>query len=211
MELPLLPAPKKTSPKPKEEKIETGTLIDTIFDSGIDVINRRVFLTGEMDSDARNSNLDSVVKGLLFLDQKVNDEPIKLWINSPGGCVNDMFALYDIIQGIDSAVYTIGYGEVCSAAALILACGDKKFVTPNCWFMSHEPSLNIEEPLYTAEKRVDITKRQWSRWAALMSKHSNKTKTWWSNEIKKQREVWFGAEELVEIGVADTILERFKQ
>lgn len=123
---------------------EYNTLVDTLFDRGLDLRNRRVFLHSDLEGreKAGDSAVVQVTRALLFLDK--TDNEIELWINSPGGEMAEMFGIYDIIRGLKNKITTIGFGEICSAACLLLACGDKRKVTKNSWFMSHTGNIDME-------------------------------------------------------------------
>jgi len=189
----------------------SDTLLDTIFAHGMDVRRRRVFLhapmeTGSSDEDAVRDlgAMERVVRALLYLDKTTG--PIELWINSPGGLVVEMFGLYDVIQTLDNEVDTVGFGWVCSAAGLILACGKRRYVTPNCFFMSHLSAGDVSGDLLTLEAQVQFDRRLHDRWAALMARHTKHARKWWTEIHEgKTRELWLDAKEMLRHGIADEI------
>lgn len=74
---------------------------------------RSVMLTGEITKESA----DQVVRQLLVLDSE-SDEPITVYINSPGGDVDAGFAIYDMVRFISAPVTMVGIGLVASAASL---------------------------------------------------------------------------------------------
>ncbi len=105
--------------------------------------NRCVFLDMPLDPSYITSHgtiCSVLIKSLLYLDNlKVND--IHLYINSPGGSVDDTMAIYDTMQFIRSDVCTYCVGHAASGAAVILAAGTKgkRFALPHGKVMLHQP------------------------------------------------------------------------
>ena len=99
---------------------------------------RIIFLTGPIED-----NLASLICAqMLFLESEAPDEPINLYINSPGGVVSAGLAMYDTMQYIKSPVSTVCLGQAASAASLILCAGASgtRYATPNSKIMIHQPS-----------------------------------------------------------------------
>ncbi len=82
-----------------------------------------------------------LITQLLFLNQRSAEEPIKLFINSPGGVADDGLAIYDTIKFIDAPVKTIVCGLAASAAAIILVGAKKenRLALPHSRIMIHQP------------------------------------------------------------------------
>jgi len=183
-----------------------------LLEHGFDISKRRLYLHSELDRNdggkAGESSPEILVRSLHYLDSQ-NKKDIELWINTPGGSIAEMFGLYDVIQSLSSRVITIGFGEVCSAGCLILACGAERYVTPNCFFMFHTIQYRYEErsteDIYALENTLHFDKRLWSLWLTSMSKHSKHSKNWWVKQAKEKKDVWFGAKEMKTHGVIDGI------
>lgn len=98
--------------------------------------DRIVTLNGEV-----NGNTAAVLTAqLLYLDS-VSDEPITLYINSPGGVVTDGLAIVDTMNLIQSPVHTVAMGMAASMGAFILSQGEKghRSCTPSATVMIHQP------------------------------------------------------------------------
>ena len=99
--------------------------------------NRVVFLIGEIN----HASASRVIMQMLYLQSVKRDQDINLYINSPGGVVDDTLAMYDIMKFLtcDVATYCIGRAE--SGGAIILAAGKKgkRFILPNAKVMIHQP------------------------------------------------------------------------
>jgi ATP-dependent Clp protease protease subunit len=90
---------------------------------------RIIFLTGPIDDQVASL----ICAQLLFLESENPEEPISLYINSPGGLVTAGLAMYDTIQYIKCPVHTVCIGQASSAGSLILASGKSgsRFALPH--------------------------------------------------------------------------------
>jgi ATP-dependent Clp protease protease subunit len=97
---------------------------------------RSIFLAGEVNKVLA----EKIVKQLILLEAD-GDDPIKVFIDSPGGDADAGFAIFDMIRFIKPQVYTIGMGLVASAAAIILLAGEKdlRVGLPNSHYLIHQP------------------------------------------------------------------------
>ncbi len=99
--------------------------------------NRVIFLIGEINqaSSAR------VMMQMLYLEDQKRGQQINLYINSPGGAVDDTLAMYDTMQFITSEVATYCIGRAYSGAAVLLSAGEKgkRHILPHAKVMIHQP------------------------------------------------------------------------
>jgi len=98
---------------------------------------RVVFLSGEMDDELANV----VIAQLLFLETDDPERDVSLYVNSPGGDITALFAIYDTMQAIGPDVATWCLGQAASAAAVVLASGaaGKRHALPNARVLLHQP------------------------------------------------------------------------
>ena len=98
---------------------------------------RIVFLGSALDDHVANL----VIAQLLHLDAENPDQDVALYINSPGGDMTALFALYDTMQYLRADVSTICIGQAASAAAVLLAAGapGKRYALPNARVLIHQP------------------------------------------------------------------------
>jgi len=98
---------------------------------------RIVFFGSEIDADVANV----IIAQMLHLQAEDPDKDIRLYINSPGGDMNALFAVYDTMQVISCDVSTVCIGQAASAAAVILAGGarGKRFALPTARVLIHQP------------------------------------------------------------------------
>lgn len=99
--------------------------------------DRIIFLGGGIDDDVANL----IIAQLLFLESEDPKKDISLYINSPGGSVTAGLAILDTMNHVKPNVSTVCVGMAASAAAVILASGEKgkRFALPNAEVMIHQP------------------------------------------------------------------------
>jgi len=99
--------------------------------------NRIVFLIGEIN----HASASRVMMQMLYLENQRRSQEINLYINSPGGAVDDTLALYDTMRFLSSPVSTYCIGRAYSGAALLLTAGTKgkRYCLPHAKVMIHQP------------------------------------------------------------------------
>ncbi|MBN1697559.1 MAG: ATP-dependent Clp protease proteolytic subunit [Spirochaetales bacterium] len=164
---------------------------------------RSIFLAGEVNK----ALAEKIVKQLILLEAD-GDEPIKMFIDSPGGDADAGFAIYDMIRFIRPQVYTIGMGLVASAAAIILLAGEKesRVGLPNSHYLIHQPLSGIRGVATEIEihaKELDRIRNKINR---LISEKTGQ-------DLKKvekdtDRDYWMNAEEAQSYGLLSRIITR---
>lgn len=102
--------------------------------------DRIVFLGTEIDDGVANV----VVAQLIHLESVAPDQGIELYINSPGGSVSAMLAIYDTMQYLRTPVGTVCVGQAASSAAVLLAAGEpgRRGILPHARVLLHPPSVS---------------------------------------------------------------------
>lgn len=142
-----------------------------------------------------------MIKALHYLDAKQGD--IEFWINSGGGSVYHMYAIYDAIKNCTNKVICIGTGHVASAATLLLVAGDESYATKHTMFMAHEGDLNFEEgenvsPLTLASDLAADMKLE-KRYCRLMAENTKPTANWWMKyAIESKRAMWLDLDDMID-------------
>ncbi|MFT5231327.1 ClpP family protease [Patiriisocius sp. Uisw_047] len=163
--------------------------------------NRTVFLWGQVDDRSARH----VVDRLMYLDS-INNEEIKLYINSPGGYVTSGFSMYDTIKSIKSPVSTICTGLAASMGSILLSVGEKgrRFIQPNAKVMIHQPSGGARGPASDIEISAQEILKTKELSARILADNCGQK----FEKIMKDfnRDHWLDAEESVKYGIVDGIL-----
>ncbi len=160
-------------------------------------------------SDEVNSVTASLVTAqLLFLEAEDPEKDIQLYINSPGGEISSGFMIYDTMEYIKADVQTICMGMAASMGAFILAAGTKgkRFILPNAEVMIHQPlgqaagqasdiTIMAEHILRLKKNLNDILAEKTGQPLKIIERDTD-------------RDFWMTAEEAVEYGIVDNIMEK---
>lgn len=165
--------------------------------------NRIVFLIGEISYRLASE----VIMKLLYLDNLKRGVEISLYINSPGGSVDDTMAIYDTIRFIGSPVATFCIGRAQSGGAVILAAGTKgrRHALPHAKIMLHQPWGGVTgqaEDIRIQAEEITKSKRMINE---VLSKHTGLTPEKLSEETERDR--YMTAEEAKTWGLIDDVLK----
>jgi ATP-dependent Clp protease protease subunit len=105
--------------------------------------DRIIFLGTPVDDTAAND----VMAQLLYLDYDNPDRDISIYINSPGGSITAMMAIYDTMQLVAADIQTVCLGQAASAAAILMAAGTpgKRMMLPNARLLIHQPAMEVSQ------------------------------------------------------------------
>jgi ATP-dependent Clp protease protease subunit len=118
--------------------VESSSRGERAYDLYSRLLRERIIFLGTPIDDTI-ANL--IVAQLLFLESEDPDKDINLYINSPGGDMTGLLAVYDVMKYIKADVSTFCFGQAASAAAVLLAGGakGKRFALPNSRVLLHQP------------------------------------------------------------------------
>ena len=169
------------------------------------LMNRRVFLEGEINHEMAMR----LVSQLLYLDEDAQ-EPVKLYINSPGGSVNAGLMLYDVLASMKAPVERYCVGMAASMAAVLLAGGSQgtRFILPHSEVMIHEPLLaaGMGGSATSLKRKADSIMETRQMINEMLAKHTGKT----VEEIDEATafDNYMNAEESVAFGLCDEVVTR---
>ena len=160
---------------------------------------REVFLNDEINPMSARL----VCTQLEFLTFQDPEEPIKLFINSPGGAVSDGLAILDAMDKTPCRMITCATGLAVSMAAVLLAAGDERYATPQTMIMIHQPMGGISgqaSDISVVAKQITRVKDQL---AGILARACKST----IDEIlaAMDRDNWFSAEEARSFGIIDKV------
>jgi ATP-dependent Clp protease protease subunit len=164
--------------------------------------NRVIFLVGEINhiSAAR------VYMQMLYLQSVKKDQDIHLYINSPGGVVDDTLAIYDVMKFLSCPVNTYCIGRAESGGAIVFMAGtkDKRFILPNAKVMIHQPFGGVYGQAADIEIQAEEILKTKDNLVQIMAKCTGQT----ADKIREdsERDRFFGAAEAVKYGICDEVI-----
>lgn len=144
---------------------------------------------------------------LLHLESENPDKDINLYINSPGGDINALFAIYDTMSYIKPDITTICYGQAASAAAVLLAAGTpgKRLALPHSRILIHQPYAGAQGQVSDLEIASREIQRLKEALEELLARHTGQP----VEKIKEDtdRDYVMTAAEAKEYGIIDEVIE----
>jgi len=167
---------------------------------------RIVFLGQQIDDDIANV----IVAQLMHLESDDPDKDVSIYINSPGGSLSAALAIYDAMQFIGPDVQTISFGIAMSGGSLILAGGTegKRMTLPNGRILIHQPSGGFQGQATDIEiharEALDLRRRM----EQIYARHTGQSTAQIHDDAERDR--FFSAEQALEYGLVDRIVEHRK-
>ena len=187
--------------------IESTNRGERAYDIYSRLLKERIIILSE---EVNHVTASLITAQLLFLEAEDPDKDIQFYINSPGGSVTDGLMIYDTMQHIKPDVQTICMGMAASMGSFLLAAGakGKRCILPNAEVMIHQPLGGAQgqaTEIMIAAKHIAHTKK---RLTTILSERTGKS----LEQIEKDtdRDNWMTAEEALEYGIVDKILESKK-
>jgi ATP-dependent Clp protease protease subunit len=164
--------------------------------------NRTLFLVGEIN----HISASRLIMQMLYLQSVKKEQDINLYINSPGGVVDDTLAIYDTMKFLNCDIATFCIGRAESGGAIVFMAGKKgkRFILPNAKVMIHQPfggvygqaadiEIQAEEILKTKETLVNVMARCTGQTPERVREDS-------------ERDRFFAAHEAVKYGICDEVI-----
>ena len=147
-----------------------------------------------------------IIKSLLYLDNLKRGNDIHLYINSPGGSVDDTMAIYDTMRFITSDVCTYCVGHAASGSAVILAAGTKgkRFALPHGQVMLHQPWGGVSGQAADIEIQAKEIIKTKALICDVLAEHTGQTAE--KIQAETERDRYMTAEEAKEYGLIDEVL-----
>ena len=168
--------------------------------------DRIVYLGTEIDDGVANV----VIAQLLHLESENPDAPINLYLNSPGGSVTSMLAIYDAMQFIRPEVGTACVGQAASSAAVLLAAGapGQRMVLPHARVVLHQPSGGGQGTLPDLALQAKEIARIRAEMEEILAQHTGRS----VEQVREdtERDLVLSATEAVAYGIVDGVLDSRK-
>src|SRR6187397_446916 len=175
------------------------------FDIYSRLLKERIVFLGTPIDDAVG-NL--IMAQLLHLESEDPDKDVNLYINSPGGDITSLFAIYDTMQFVRNDIATICLGQAASAAAVLLAAGTKgkRLALPHSRILLHQPHGQVG---YGQVTDLELAAKEILRMRDLMeqmlARHTGQTRE--RIHIDTDRDFVMEADEAREYGIIDTVIQ----
>ncbi|QHM70147.1 ATP-dependent Clp protease proteolytic subunit [Mixta intestinalis] len=168
--------------------------------------SRSIIISGEI-----NQALAEKVMAQLLILQEMNDEPIKLFINSQGGHVEAGDTIHDMIKFIKPRVIVVGTGWVASAGITIYLAAEKedRYALPNTRFMIHQPLGGVRGKVSDIEIEANELLRARDRINRLISKATGQP----LERVEKDTDsnYWMSPEQAIEYGIASHVITHWDE
>lgn len=171
--------------------------------------DERIILLNDFDEGA----ISTAVHSLFGFAQRDKEAPIYIIINTLGGSIYDMLALYDAIKYVQSlgvSVNTIGLGKIMSAGVIILAAGTARQIGKNSTIMWHWGSSELEGDILNMENELTEFKRIETLCNDILSNNTKITKTKMNELLSSRVDVYITPEQAIEYGIVDGYLDMAK-
>ena len=162
---------------------------------------RTILLSGEINKDLA----ERTIRQLLLLEE-MGDDPVRIFIDSPGGDADAGYAIFDMIRFVKPLVWTIGMGLVASAAAIIQLASpkDRRVGLPNSHYLIHQPLSGIRG----VATDIEIHARELDKLRARINRLIAEETGLPAEQVEKDtdRDYWMTAEEAVKYGLISRII-----
>ena len=168
------------------------------------LLKERIFWLG---GEVRDENANAICAQLLLLAAEDPDRDIYLYINSPGGSVTAGMAIYDTMQYIKPDVVTVGMGLAASMGQFLLTAGapGKRYITPHTRVLLHQPLGGAGGSATEIRINADLILGMKKELAAITASRTGKTVE--QVEADGDRDHWFTAQEALEYGFVDRVID----
>jgi ATP-dependent Clp protease protease subunit len=185
----------------KEEKAEKEG-----FDGGLQaklLKTRTILLSGGIDKELA----ERLIKQMLLLEAD-GDDPVRVFIDSPGGDADAGYAIFDMLRFITPEVITVGMGTVASAGALVHLAAKKenRLSLPNAHFLIHQPLSGIRGVATEIEIHARELEKLREKLNVLIAEETGQ-------DVKKvsgdtDRDYWLNAQEALDYGLISRIISK---
>lgn len=165
---------------------------------------RTVYLSGEITHET----LESCIREIQLIQaEKKSTKPIKLFINTPGGCPYSSLALYDFISTCKTPIHTYAMGMCMSGGTLVWLAGKKKYTYLNTTFMFHTIAGGVSDgKLYESKVDIKESERVFDLMCEIYDHHSLHDLEWWKQRLQ-YKDVYIPASQIGDLGIDYTIVQ----
>lgn len=180
----------------KEKEAAAGGLQNEILNS------RTIVVSEEVSPELAQKIFSQVV----ILNQRSETDPIYVYINSPGGCADSGFAIYDVLRFFPAPVVTVCSGLCASAAVIIYLAADKgqNYSLPNSRFLLHQPSTGVKGSASDIQITADEIIKTRVRYNEIVADITGKTVEEVTSDA--DRDFWMSPKEAADYGLVTKVI-----
>lgn len=187
--------------------IEKSGRMERAYDIYSLLLKNRIVFVGTQITD-QTANL--IVAQLLYLSNEDSEAPIQMYINSPGGVIYAGLAIYDTMQMISNPINTVAVGVTASFGTVLLTAGTtgQRFALPHSTVHLHQPLGGAQGQATDIEIQANEILRLRDKLNKILAHHTGQS----VDKVKQdtERDYWLTAEDAVEYGLVDKVLEPSK-
>lgn len=164
--------------------------------------NRVIFLVGEINY----TSATRVIMQMLHLQNQKKNTDINLYINSPGGGVDDTLAIYDTMNFLNCPIATYCIGRAMSGGALVLSAGakGKRYILPHAKVMIHQPYGGVTGQASDVKIQAEEILRSKQTLNEILAKQTGKPVE--QVAADSERDHYFSAQEAKDYGIVDEVI-----
>lgn len=180
---------------------QASSLGDSVYNR---LLKERIIWLG---SEVRDENANIICAQMMLLAAEDPDKDIYLYINSPGGSVTAGMAIYDTMQYVQPDVVTVGMGMAASMGQFLLTAGakGKRYITPHTRVLMHQPLGGAGGTATEIRINADLILKMKQELAEIIAENTGKRVEQIIED--SDRDNWFSAQEALEYGFVDHIIE----
>jgi len=188
----------------EEEEEEREERIERIEEKLLDrLIRKRVVLISRPITEA---TAERVIASLILMEEEDPEEPVTVFINSPGGAADSGFAIYDVLRFIRPQVTTVCSGLCASAAIIVFLAAEKgqRFSLPNSRFLLHQPFTSAWGQATDLQITAKEVLKLKDRFNSIVAEATGKRVEQIAQDAN--RDFWLSAKEAFEYQLVDKII-----
>jgi len=187
--------------------IEKSGQMERAYDIYSLLLKNRIVFVGTQITD-QTANL--IVAQLLYLSNEDSELPIQMYINSPGGQIYAGLAIYDTMQMIANPINTVAVGVTASFGTVLLTAGTtgQRFALPHATIHLHQPLGGVQGQATDIEIQANEIMRLRKKLNGILANHTGQSEEKIKNDT--ERDYWLTAQDAVEYGLVDKVLEPSK-
>lgn len=158
--------------------------------------------------DVSEASVSTAIASLFGMSRKDSQRPVYLCIETYGGSMDSMFALYDAMNFVPCPVHTIALGKVMSAGVLILAAGHKgeRLIAPHARIMTHPAWGYMEGNVFEIKHHLKEQERQEKLWIDAMARETGRPASEIEELNSSRFDQYLSPQDCIDRGIADRML-----